>query len=65
MSPRRGPTADTGWRKASVVLVGMVCLTVLRATSAIDDGVFLPTFLGLAGAYLGINLLGYRPGKGG
>lgn len=61
-APKKKPAAtsgDTGWRKASVVLVAMVCVAVLQGIDRLDAET-LGTLLGLAGSYLGINLWGHR-----
>lgn len=50
---------DTGWRKAVVVCVGMLCMTVLAITGHLDEASGAAVGGPLAG-YLGINLFGYR-----
>lgn len=54
-------TRDVGWRKASVVLVAMACVTALKIADRLD-GETLATILGLAGSYVGINVVGYLRG---
>ena len=50
---------DDGWRKAGVVLVGMVCYTVLKV-QGLADAESMAVLGGLISSYLGINLVQYR-----
>lgn len=53
------PIQDVGWRKATVTICALVCVTILGALGRLTPettGVIMV----ITGAYLGVNLRSYR-----
>ena len=53
---------DTGWRKVAIGLGTIAALATLQALGRLDV-ISGGMILGVAGALIGVNILGYRSGR--